>query len=84
MVVFIIMHCAFFFDKDKSSLPIIYHHIQAEHLLRRIVSDFKSLKPMGNPNLNIERYSGALMIKGITEKASGLLLVFVGSYELAG
>ena len=28
--------------------------------------------------------SGALMIKGLAEKAAGLLLVFIGVYELAG
>ena len=34
--------------------------------------------------MNIGRYSGALMIKGLAEKAAGLLLVFIGFYELAG
>jgi len=34
--------------------------------------------------INIGRYSSAIMIKGIAEKASGLLLVFIGFYELAG
>ena len=34
--------------------------------------------------MNIGRYSSAIMIKGIAEKASGLLLVFIGFYELAG
>ena len=34
--------------------------------------------------MNIGRYSGAAMIKGIADKASGLLLVFIGFYELAG
>ena len=48
-----------------------------------MVSDYKSGNPMGNPILNVERYSSALMIKGIAEKASGLLLVFIGFYALA-
>ena len=34
--------------------------------------------------MNIGRYSSALTIKGLAEKASGLLLVFIGFYELAG
>ena len=34
--------------------------------------------------MNIGHYSSAIMIKGIAEKASGLLLVFIGFYELAG
>ena len=34
--------------------------------------------------MNIGRYSSAIMIKGSAEKASGLLLVFIGFYELAG
>jgi len=34
--------------------------------------------------VNIGRYSSAIMIKGIAEKASGLLLIFIGFYELAG
>jgi len=34
--------------------------------------------------INIGRYSSAIMIKGIAEKASGLLLVFIGFYELTG
>jgi putative sporulation protein YtaF len=34
--------------------------------------------------INIGRYSSAIMIKGIADKASGLLLVFIGLYELAG
>ena len=34
--------------------------------------------------MNIGRHSSAIMIKGIAEKASGLLLVFIGFYELTG
>jgi putative sporulation protein YtaF len=34
--------------------------------------------------MNIGRHSSAIMIKGIAENASGLLLVFIGLYELAG
>jgi putative sporulation protein YtaF len=34
--------------------------------------------------MNIGRHSSALMIKGIAEKASGLLLAFIGFYELVG
>jgi len=34
--------------------------------------------------MNIGGHSSALMIKGLAEKASGLLLVFIGVYELAG
>ncbi len=34
--------------------------------------------------MHIGRYSGSLMIKGLAEKAAGLLLVFIGFYELAG
>jgi putative sporulation protein YtaF len=34
--------------------------------------------------MNIGRYSSATVIKGIADKASGLLLVFIGVYELAG
>jgi len=34
--------------------------------------------------MNIGHYSSAIMIKGMTEKASGLLLVAIGFYELAG
>jgi hypothetical protein len=34
--------------------------------------------------MNIGRYSSAIMIKGLAEKAAGLLLVFIGFYELAG
>ena len=32
--------------------------------------------------MNIGHYSSAAMIKGISEKASGVLLVFIGIYEL--
>jgi hypothetical protein len=34
--------------------------------------------------MNIGRYSSAFIIKGLAEKASGLLLVLIGFYELAG
>ena len=34
--------------------------------------------------LSIGRYSSAVILKGIAEKASGLLLIFIGFYELAG
>ena len=34
--------------------------------------------------LKIGRYSSAIMIKGIAEKASGLLLIFIGFFELSG
>ncbi len=34
--------------------------------------------------MKIGHYSSAIMIKGIAEKASGLLLVLIGFYELAG
>jgi len=34
--------------------------------------------------MNIGRYSSAVIIKGLAEKASGLLLVLIGFYELAG
>jgi putative sporulation protein YtaF len=34
--------------------------------------------------INIGRHSSAIMIKGIAEKVSGLLLIFIGFYELAG
>ena len=34
--------------------------------------------------MNIGRYSSATMIKGFADKASGLLLVFIGFYELVG
>jgi len=34
--------------------------------------------------MKIGRYSSAIMIKGLAEKAAGLLLIFIGVYELAG
>ena len=33
--------------------------------------------------MNIGHYSSAVMIKGISQKASGALLVVIGLYELA-
>jgi len=51
MVVCIILHCAFFSIELKIELSIIYHHIQAEHLSHRKVSDFKSYDRMPDPSI---------------------------------